>query len=68
MQKYELEKITGVEALVILKEILFRLSEIDEDDMTTLELAILHMCADPKPKRWSGQENQINNSANQFIK
>ncbi len=61
--QYELEKMSGERAIEILKDLLFSLGQIDEADMTTLELSILHMCADPKPKRWYGQENQINNGA-----
>lgn len=61
--KYELKPMSGTQAKRILAIVLQRLSGIEEDDMTTLELDLLHRAASNPPKRYHGAEEQINNAS-----
>lgn len=57
----KLKEMTGKEAKEVLAKLLRELSGIDQDDMTTFELGVIRACATELPKRYYGQENQINN-------
>lgn len=59
--KYQLQELSGEEAKEILAKFLRDLSGIDEEDMTTFELGVIRACATESPKRYFGQEYQINN-------
>lgn len=61
--KYKMKDMTGTKAKEFLASIISQLDGIDENDMTTLELHILHKAITKPPKKYYGAENQINNGA-----
>lgn len=65
MRKYTLREMTEEKARRILGDLLAALEEIEESDMTTLELSVLHRCSINPPAYFQGAEHQINNAAYQ---
>ena len=56
---YKMKKLSGDQAINILRSLLCRLSDIDSEELTTLELDILHLTAENPPHQHRGAEEFI---------
>ena len=56
---YHLKNMDDEQAIQILQNLLQQLSELDEEDMTTFELGVVHACATEPPKRKYGVDQQL---------